>query len=102
MDDEMVQVKDSAAWTVGRVCERCPAALLNDQYLLPLLQALIRGLEGEPRVAVNACWVSQCSPTLHNLIGNVFALVRLSLLWLRQLMMLPVKRLKRRNLQRFA
>ncbi len=56
MGDEMVQVKDSAAWTIGRVCERCPAAVLNETYLKPLLEALLQSLEGETRVAVNACW----------------------------------------------
>lgn len=56
--DAMVQVKDSAAWTLGRVCERCPAAILNDVYLLPLLKALALSLDGEARVAVNTCWVS--------------------------------------------
>lgn len=57
-NDTMVQVKDSAAWTLGRVCERCPAAILNDRYLLPLLNALVLSLDGEARVAVNTCWVS--------------------------------------------
>ena len=55
MKDEMVQVKDSAAWTIGRVCEHCPAVVLNE-HLGPLLEALLLCLEGEPRVAVNACW----------------------------------------------
>lgn len=55
MSDEVVQVKDSAAWTIGRVCEHCPTVVLNE-HLGPLLEALLRCLEGEPRVAVNACW----------------------------------------------
>ena len=58
MGDEMVQVKDSAAWTIGRVCERCPSALLTETRIRPLLEALFVSLDGEPRVAVNACWVS--------------------------------------------
>lgn len=56
MKDEMVQVKDSAAWTIGRVCERCPSAVLSETHLTSLLEALLTSLEGEPRVAVNACW----------------------------------------------
>lgn len=59
MGDVTVQVKDSAAWTIGRVCERCPSCLLNEVYLPPLLSALVLSLLGEPRVAVNACWVSK-------------------------------------------
>ena len=57
MDDANIQVKDSAAWTLGRVCEHVPEAVLNEQYLLPLLKALVGGLKGEPRVATNVCWV---------------------------------------------
>lgn len=58
MDDANIQVKDSAAWTLGRVCEHVPEVVLNEQYLLPLLKALVGGLKGEPRVATNVCWVS--------------------------------------------
>jgi len=69
MDDPMVQVRDSAVWTLGRVCEQVPAAVLSEQneqqeikeqkeqYLLKLLDGLCRGLQGEPRVATNSCWV---------------------------------------------
>ena len=53
----MVQVRDSAAWTIGRVCEQVPAAVLTEEYLIKLLQALAAGLQGEPRVATNVCWV---------------------------------------------
>ena len=61
MSDPMVQVQDSAVWTIGRVCEQIPAAVLNDQSLLwMLLQALVNGLDQEPRVAINACWVGGC------------------------------------------
>ena len=58
----MVQVKDSAAWTIGRVCEHCPEVLLNEEYLLVLLNTLMKALEGEPRVAVNVCWVCYTHP----------------------------------------
>ena len=58
--DEAVQVRDSAAWTIGRICEHVPSVLLTGVTLPPLLQALGAGLEGEPRVATNVCWVSGC------------------------------------------
>ena len=57
MNDPSVQVRDSVAWTIGRVCEHIPSAVLNDQYLLKLLEGLCSGLLGEPRVATNVCWV---------------------------------------------
>lgn len=56
MHDETVQVRDSAAWTIGRVCECVPLAVLNAQFLMPLLQALVEALQEEPRVATNVCW----------------------------------------------
>ena len=61
MQDESVQVRDSVAWTIGRMCEHCPGALLQEKYLLTLLQSLIHLLDAEVRVAVNVCWVSVAS-----------------------------------------
>ena len=47
------------AWTVGRICEIISEAVVNEQYLNPLLHALVEGLRSEPRVATNVCWVSE-------------------------------------------
>lgn len=58
MKDPSVVVRDTTAWTVGRICELLPEAAINDVYLPPLLQCLIEGLGAEPRVASNVCWVS--------------------------------------------
>ncbi|KAK2111776.1 Importin subunit beta-1 [Saguinus oedipus] len=57
MKDPSVVVRDTAAWTVGRICELLPEAAINDVYLAPLLQCLIEGLSAEPRVASNVCWL---------------------------------------------
>lgn len=59
MKDPSVVVRDTTAWTVGRICELLPEAAINDIYLAPLLQCLIEGLSAEPRVASNVCWVRQ-------------------------------------------
>ena len=58
-DDQSVQVQDTAAWTIGRICEHTPATILQtgDQTMVKLLQALYVGLGREPRVAANICWV---------------------------------------------
>lgn len=56
MKDSSVVVKDTAAWTIGRVCELIPEAALNCAMLQPLLEALVNGLAAEPRVASNVCW----------------------------------------------
>ncbi|XP_046331579.1 importin subunit beta-1-like isoform X3 [Haliotis rufescens] len=55
LKDPSVVVRDTAAWTVGRVCEILPDAVIND-HLPTLLQALVEGLSAEPRVASNVCW----------------------------------------------
>uniref|UniRef100_A0A3B3TBZ1 Karyopherin (importin) beta 1 n=1 Tax=Paramormyrops kingsleyae TaxID=1676925 RepID=A0A3B3TBZ1_9TELE len=56
MKDPSVVVRDTTAWTVGRICELLPEAAINEVYLAPLLQCLIEGLSAEPRVASNVCW----------------------------------------------
>lgn len=56
MKDPSVVVRDTTAWTVGRICELLPEAAINELYLPPLLQCLIEGLGAEPRVASNVCW----------------------------------------------
>ena len=57
LKDSSVVVRDTDAWTVGRVCELISEAVINDVYLDPLLRALVEGLNAEPRVAANVCWV---------------------------------------------
>lgn len=57
MKDPSVVVRDTTAWTVGRICDLLPEAAINELYLNPLLQCLIEGLGAEPRVASNVCWV---------------------------------------------
>jgi len=58
LKDSSVVVRDTAAWTVGRVCEILPDAVINENFLNPLLHAMVEGLTSEPRVAANVCWVS--------------------------------------------
>ncbi|XP_053983431.1 importin subunit beta-1 isoform X2 [Hylaeus anthracinus] len=56
MYDSSVAVRDTAAWTFGRICEIVPEAAINETYFKTLLEALINGLKAEPRVAANVCW----------------------------------------------
>ncbi|XP_034938522.1 importin subunit beta-1 isoform X2 [Chelonus insularis] len=56
MYDVSVVVRDTAAWTFGRICEIIPEAAINETYLKPLLESLANGLNAEPRVAANVCW----------------------------------------------
>lgn len=54
--DESPAVRDTAAWTIGRVCETLPEVALQQDYLIPLLTGLAEGLSAESRVAANVCW----------------------------------------------
>jgi importin subunit beta-1 len=69
MKDPSVVVRDTTAWTVGRICELLPEAAINEVYLAPLLQCLIEGLGAEPRVASNVCWVRHKLEPLFELIN---------------------------------
>ena len=53
MIGESVIVTDSLAWTLYRMCEFVPQGV----WMHDLTEMLLRRLVGEPRVAVNACWV---------------------------------------------
>lgn len=56
MYDPSVVVRDTAAWTIGRICDITPESAINDSHLEGLLQAMTAGLKAEPRVASNVCW----------------------------------------------
>lgn len=55
--DQTIQVRDTAAWTIGRICEQVPTTVLQTEMLINLLTALDDGLQREARVATNVCWV---------------------------------------------
>ena len=57
MKDPQCVVRDTAAWTISKVCEICQDVVIQPEILTPLLPALSQGLEGEARVAANVCWV---------------------------------------------
>ncbi len=56
MYDNNVNVRDTTAWTIGRICEVIPQSAIDQQFLEPLLTALVNQLKTEPRVAANVCW----------------------------------------------
>lgn len=56
MYDSSVIVRDTVAWTFGRICDIIPEAAINNTYLNPLLESFLKGLKSEPRVAANVCW----------------------------------------------
>ncbi|CAO3614146.1 unnamed protein product [Cunninghamella blakesleeana] len=56
MQDPVVNVKDTVAWTLGRVCEMLPSCIKFDVHLPQLIAALIQGLHDNPRIIGNCCW----------------------------------------------
>ena len=56
MDDKVVQVKDSAAYALGRITESVPEAIDADTHLAPLITALFAGLTSNPKMAASCCW----------------------------------------------
>ena len=72
MRDPSTIVRDSAAWTVGRVCELLPDEAINPLYLDRLLEQMMMCLAAEPRVAANSCWVSLGTRVSENRKRNKF------------------------------
>ncbi|CAG8433275.1 4156_t:CDS:10 [Diversispora eburnea] len=56
MRDPSPQVKDTTAWTLGRVSELLIECIKPDVHLNPLITALVFGLKDSPRIVSNCCW----------------------------------------------
>jgi importin subunit beta-1 len=56
MEDSSVQVKDSAAYALGRICEAVSEAIDPTEHLQPLITALFGGLSSHPKMASSCCW----------------------------------------------
>ncbi|KAH8105804.1 armadillo-type protein [Phellopilus nigrolimitatus] len=54
--DENLLIKDTVAWTLGRICDLHVAAFKPDEHLQPLISALVNALKGKPRIVANCCW----------------------------------------------
>jgi len=55
MNDDNVHVKDTTAWTLGRICDIL-ITTIKPEVLHPLVTALVKGLGDSPKVVVNCCW----------------------------------------------
>ncbi|CAO3677794.1 unnamed protein product [Umbelopsis vinacea] len=56
MKDPVVNVKDTVAWTLGRVSDFLPQCINPDVHLQDLITALVLGLQDSPRIVANCCW----------------------------------------------
>ncbi|KAI0045184.1 karyopherin Kap95 [Auriscalpium vulgare] len=56
MRDTNEHVKDTTAWTLGRICENLITSIKPDVHLHPLVSVLVNGLSDTPRIIANCCW----------------------------------------------
>ncbi|KAI0060137.1 karyopherin Kap95 [Artomyces pyxidatus] len=56
MRDSNEHVKDTTAWTLGRICENLISTIKPDVHLHPLIASLVQGLSDSPRIIANSCW----------------------------------------------
>ncbi|KAG9510742.1 Importin subunit beta, partial [Fragariocoptes setiger] len=56
MTDESVVVRDTSAWAIGKLCDTVPEAVLSQQFLPVLIEALVNNINVDARVAYNVCW----------------------------------------------
>lgn len=54
-DASSEHVKESATWTIGRVCQLHPLAIRGDPFN-HIMQALLKSTTDIPKVSANACW----------------------------------------------
>jgi importin subunit beta-1 len=55
MNDPVPLVKDSVAWTIGRICELLPHTV-TPETLPQLMDIMCKGLSEPPKIAANICW----------------------------------------------
>lgn len=56
MEDQNIQVRDSAAYALGRICETCSESIDPSTHLEPLIRSLFQGLSSHPKMASSCCW----------------------------------------------
>lgn len=56
MDDDVIHVKDSTAYALGRITEACSEAIDPTLHLPKLIASLFEGLVSSPKMAGSCCW----------------------------------------------
>jgi importin subunit beta-1 len=56
MEDRAMQVQDSAAYALGRICECISESIDPSTHLPHLISALFAGLSNNPKMAASCCW----------------------------------------------
>ncbi|MCJ1233378.1 karyopherin beta [Varicellaria rhodocarpa] len=56
MHDDVLQVRDSSAYALGRICESMSESIDPQTQLPSLIEALFGGLSSNPKMASSCCW----------------------------------------------
>jgi importin subunit beta-1 len=56
MEDQVIQVRDSVAYALGRICETCSDSIDPATHLQPLISSLFNALSSHPKMASSCCW----------------------------------------------
>lgn len=56
MTESNLHVKDTVAWTLGRICDLLVNTIKPEVHLHPLISALVSSLHDNPRIVTNCCW----------------------------------------------
>ncbi|KAG0655239.1 karyopherin beta [Maudiozyma exigua] len=56
MNDQVLQVKDTASWCIGRIADLVAVAIDPQQHLPGVINACLTGLQDHPKVATNCSW----------------------------------------------
>lgn len=56
MRDPSLHVRDTTAWTLGRITDVLVKTIKLDVHLAPLITSLVGGMEESPRIVSNCCW----------------------------------------------
>ena len=54
--DPELHVKDTTAWTLGRISDVLVETIKTDVHLPDMVQALVAGMNDSPRIVGNCCW----------------------------------------------
>jgi importin subunit beta-1 len=57
--DPVVNVKDTAAWTLGRICENLLEVIKPEEFQ-SIVKAIIGGLDDSPKIAGSCAWSITC------------------------------------------
>lgn len=55
MNDPVLQVRDSSAYALSRICDYCSDSIEVDVHLQPLMEGLFGGLRSNPKMAASCC-----------------------------------------------